>query len=272
MKVSVVIPTTKYRKDYLERCVAGYKRRTPDEVEIIVEEDAISCGAGWQAGAEKATGDYIHLTCDDIVPDYGWLTPCVEAVRDNYVPVVKVGWGPKDLDANLMPKFGCRAFHWSFFEDHKDYPDWHKASTSAADYPSLPFCSIEQWKDIGPMIPCHYATDKWFGHRAKKFAYWPVVRTEARFFHYAATSGRDQMIDGWTGLDRLTFDQNIAFPDYVSGKLSPYEYHPEAFTIKGRDMARNWYTRNVEMPERGWPWTQFQYDKEGNTIENSNNG
>jgi hypothetical protein len=269
MMVSICIPTTKYRKHYLLRCLEGYKKRTNAEIQWLIKFNASGCGEAWQWGADKAKGDYIHFSNDDIVPSENWIEPCIEACEKGKVPVVGVAWGGTYGLERLPLEEEANGFH--YYEDMKDYPDWSRAPNKDHYYPSLPFCSKEQWENIGPMIASHYGTDKWFGWRAKQAGYWPVVRTPAKFFHYTASSGRDQMIDGWTGLDRLTFDQNIAYPLYQKGELDPLEKHPEWNTIKGRNMARAWYMKYVPKPKDGWPWEILQFDREGNAVEGKAN-
>jgi len=251
MKISVVIPTVDGREEYLARAEEGYRTRTDAEVEMIVVQNMWSGGMAWQAGAERATGDFLHLTNDDIVPGEDWLRDCVECVEDGNVPVVLVAnASPEIHDENLMPLPGNPINdQTSHFEGHpKVQKPGHVASqNNQSEYPSLPFCSMEQWKSIGPMIPTQYATDKWFGWRAWKAGF-PNVCVASIFYHFAAFVGRDNMVDGWLGQDRLTFDQNIAYPAYQSGKLPLDELHPEARTLAGRTMSRNWYRAHVPPP------------------------
>jgi hypothetical protein len=101
------------------------------------------------------------------------------------------------------------------------------------------------------MIAAHYGTDKWFGHRARLAGYEPIVRHGAVMYHYAAIAGRAPAADGWLHADRITFDQVIAYPAYVSGRLAPHELHPLHYTPAGLERAREWYRRNVPPP---WPW------------------
>lgn len=251
MKVGVVIPTVSGREEYLERCVRGYKERhcTDHEVITYTPRNLWSGGMAWQLGADVAKGDkvdFLHFTNDDIVPGTDWLEPLIESVELSEIPVcIVVTATPEVLDKDQMPLPG------NPFSDHTSHFEgiecvhpigWHALTDS--EYPSLPFCSMEQWAEIGPMIPTQYATDKWFGHRAKLAGY-PRICVDAVFYHYAARVGRDHMVDGWLGQDRLAFDQNIAYPMYVDGSLPLNLVHPAAHTPIGRQMARDWYLQNV---------------------------
>src|SRR6266404_3441738 len=53
---------------------------------ISGEHDHPAVGCAWQAGAEKAKGDYIHLGNDDCEPHPGWWQPAVEACQQGFVP------------------------------------------------------------------------------------------------------------------------------------------------------------------------------------------
>lgn len=252
MKVAVVIPTVRGREQYLERCLRGYRTRHATEHEIltIVVRDRWSGGMAWQEGAEiaaKQGADYLHLTNDDIVPGEDWLAPMITSVERGQTPVVLIVTAtPEVLDENQMPLPGNPiSAHSSHFEGVEKIqpPGVEARMDNASEYPSLPFCSMEQWQRIKPMIPSHYGTDKWFGYRAKQAGI-PNVCVTSTFYHYAATIGRDNRI-GWLGQDRLVFDQNVAYPMYVAGTLALDELHPEAKTDRGREMAREWYLQHV---------------------------
>jgi hypothetical protein len=257
VKVSIVIPTVDGREAYLGKCVKYYTERTDADVELIIERNLFSGGLAWQVGSEKATGDYLHLTNDDIVPGEDWLSHCVQSCEVGNVPVVCVVWGTAEVfdeNNNPIPGNPTNQYTTHFEGHHKIQPNGKLAKLkNESEYPSLPFCSMEQWQNIAPMIPTQYATDKWFGYRAKLAGY-PNECVESKFYHYVASEGRDGMIDGWLGQDRLTFDANIAYPMYKSGELKLDEFHPEYQTLKGRQMSRDWYEKNVPRPPEGYPW------------------
>lgn len=248
MKVSVVIPTVDGRAEYLERCRRGYTERTDAEVELIVVEDKPTCGIAWQEGAGRATGDYLHLTADDIVPGEGWLLPFVEAVNRGCVPVgLVVTPTAEDLD-DEFPRAGnpIPAGRANFFEapgGPEAIADWTEAS-GFSQYPSVPFCSLEQWQRIQPMIASHYGTDKWFGRQAWRAGIRNVVRHGSVFYHYAALPGRAPRDETWLHRDLITFDMCIAYPEYDAGRLPPLQEHPLRLTPEGRKQARDWLRRS----------------------------
>lgn len=261
--VTVVIPTVEGREEYLKRCLRGYQERTDDRLEIIVERRD-TCGQAWQAGAEQASGDYLHFTADDIVPGEGWLPPLIEAVEQGCVPVpLVVTAAPDVLDDEDMPHPWNPLTPVSNYFERQGGPDviadWYRAD-GLSEYPSVPFCSLGQWREIGPMIASHYGTDKWFGMKAKRVGIPCAVRHGTHFYHYAAHAGRIPQADGWLHLDRLNFELNIAFHSYANGSLPEHKVHPDYGTPQGRQMARDWYASNVAGP-RYWeaPDVEEQY-------------
>lgn len=250
MRVHVVIPTVEGRAEHLERCLRGYVERTSIAISIEIIYAAPTCGIAWQVGSEGlGDADFLHFTADDIVPGEGWDLPCIEAVERGNVPVIGViNCTPEVLDDEQFPISGNprRESHYSYFEDHSikgEGVDWYAAPASDSYYPSVPFCSAEQWERIGPMVASHYGTDKWFGHRAKLTGYWPVIRRDSVMYHYTAQAGRIPG-DDWYHLDRLNFDLNIAYPKYVSGALKPDQTHRASGTAEGLRLARDWYLDN----------------------------
>ena len=72
--ISVVIPTIEGREHWLAKAVEGFSRHKPvsHQYELIVIDGQPTCGAAWNKGMEKAKGDYILLSADDIEPHHGW--------------------------------------------------------------------------------------------------------------------------------------------------------------------------------------------------------
>lgn len=249
MKVSVVIPTVDGRTEYLARCVRGYTERTDADIELIVIEGKPTCGIAWQEGAEQATGDYLHLTADDIVPGEGWLPPFVEAVARGCVPCGLVALPePGDLDDDHMPLAGnpIHQGHSHFFEYTGGldvFDDWTEAS-GQSQYPSVPFCSMPQWRRIEPMVALHYGTDKWFGMQARRHGIANVVRHGSVFYHYAAIPGRAPANPDWTHRELITFDQVIAYPEYARGRRQPRDPDPRRLTDEGLRLTRAWMKEN----------------------------
>ncbi len=136
-----------------------------------MEHDRPTCGLGWHMGAKRATGDYLHFTCDDIEPSAGWWEPAIEAVEAGYIPA------PQVYGADGMPQ---------------SHPVWGQASPdwSQVYMTSLPFVSREQFAAIVPLLTCHYFTDDWFSFRAER-AGWPTrLRAGYAFTHHWASVKR----------------------------------------------------------------------------------
>lgn len=136
MKISIVIPTIDGREDHYARCLDAYQSRTSNAYEIIVERNWPSCGLAWQAGAARATGDFIHLTCDDIEPLNGWDTAATEALRKHVIPCPLVRDG----------RTGAPQSH------GYEQPDW-----SPVYMTSLPFMPRQLWEHgVSPLFVAHY--------------------------------------------------------------------------------------------------------------------
>lgn len=250
--LTIVIPTTPGREDYLERAVRGYRERTSGENRVIVVKDSPTCGIGWQAGADQALAqgtELIHLAADDVVPDWNWNLPLEEAVAAGAIPCNSTIVPSKDtLDpVTNMPIPGAPYVREQFFEtcpsSSAEVADWQEAQGDS-EYPAGPFCSVAQWQAIGPMIPTTYGTDKWFGMRAKQAGFRVVARHNAHIYHYVAQAGRGGGYPGWFHLDVITFDMCIAYEDYKGG-MDPREPHPLRGTDEGLRRTRAWYESNV---------------------------
>lgn len=85
MTVSVVIPTVAGREASLERTYDAYARTCPDgtRLQMIVVQDRPTCGHAWITGVELASGDYLHVTADDLEPHPGWLEAGLACLRDH---------------------------------------------------------------------------------------------------------------------------------------------------------------------------------------------
>lgn len=187
--ISVIIPTIEGREAYLDKCVAAYTSHAEGnyELDLIIEHDHPSCGAGWQAGLERAKGEFIHLSDDDIEPLPGWHAPAVEAARLGFLPA------PQVCDPNGYPQ--------SRPEEGKFGADW-----TPVDMSSLPFATAAQVEKIAPLMTCHYFTDDWFSWRGAQ-AGWPtVLRAEYRFRHWWAQTKRGA---GMTQEQRMEHDRAL---------------------------------------------------------------
>ena len=136
--ISVIIHTVTGREDHYGRCRDAYRDRTGAAVEIITETDHATCGLGWQAGAERATGDYLHFTCDDLEPLDGWDAAALRASRAGLVPAPRVT-DARTGEQQTWPGWG------------RDHPDGTDAGFSA-----LPFLSRAMWEVVQPLFTGHY--------------------------------------------------------------------------------------------------------------------
>lgn len=188
-KISVIVPTITGREDHLARCLASYRDLAAYgyELELIVEHEHPSCGAGWQAGLEKATGDFIHLTNDDIEPRPGWHLAAIEAVEGGFLPA------PQVYDPNGYPQ--------SHPQPGIVSPDWTEVHMSA-----LPFASKGQMEKIVPLMTCHYFTDDFISWRGMRAGYPRKLRIGYAFTHHWAMHMRGA---GMPEVERMVRDEQF---------------------------------------------------------------
>ena len=170
--ISVVIPTITVRHHWLEQCVQAYEftLRCWDH-ELIVINDRPSCGVAWNEGIEKARGQFIHLTADDITPVDGWHKPAVASALRGELPAARI----LNTDGSLQ----------SCGTDHLEHEEGEEAFVAR-----VPFATREQFDRIGPMMNEHYMGDYWFSHRGRECGYRSVVRRDYCFYHHYAQEGR----------------------------------------------------------------------------------
>lgn len=184
--ISVVIPTVAGREDHYARCRDALLECSAIEVEIITEFGRPSCGMGWQAGAVRATGDYIALLCDDLEPLDGWDVAAVEAVGQGCIPAPKVTDG---RNGALQSR-----------------PYWGMEFTDGTDcgISIVPFMSRAQWEVIQPLFTAHYYTDDFVSERARRAGWPPLMCNRYAFRHHWAQPGRGA---GMTENERMAHDQ-----------------------------------------------------------------
>jgi Glycosyl transferase family 2 len=194
MLISVVMPTIPGRETIYSRCARTYleleraDRETADvTLEFITEQDHPTVGSAWQAGADKATGDYIHLTNDDCEPRPGWWRPAVEACDAGFLPSPMV-YAPDGTPQGL-PQWG------------KIAEDWTPVTCAM-----IPFLSRKQWEQVQPLLLTHYHSDNWVTWRAGQGG-WPCrLRTGYAFTHHWAQPGRGA---GMSEGDRMAHDERL---------------------------------------------------------------
>ena len=186
--ISVIVPTIPGREEHYERNVKAYWERTEAPHEIITEYDHPTVGQAWQAGADKARGDYIAFSCDDLEVMAGWDAAAMAMADSGAIP------SPRVINAHTgalesRPAWGV------------EVPEGMDTGISV-----VPFCSRAQWEAIGPLCTIHYYSDDFFSWRARR-AGWPSRQCNAYCFrHHWAQHRRGA---GMTEGDRMTHDQQV---------------------------------------------------------------
>ena len=171
--ISIVVPTITGREHWLKRCVTAYAETTEDFELIVVPNDGQPVGVGWQKGADKAAGRYLHLTNDDCEPVAGWWQAAAAVADRGRTPA-----GPvlnADGTINSLGEWG----------ENERRPDGTPTTMCR-----IPFCTLKQWQVIGPMLPVHYYSDNWFSWRARQAGIQPVIANGYKFIHHFAPEGR----------------------------------------------------------------------------------
>jgi len=172
--ISVVIPTVKGREYSLDRTLKGYQE-TYDDIEIIgIPNTGKPCGIAWAEGAKEASGDYIHITADDLVPHPGWAEAAIACADAGIMPAASVyGIESEQFAGGLM---NCIFY---------GLPRW-------TDCPNvlLPFLTREQLEMGGWFIPTHYGTDDWVTYLARTRGIHVERSWGYAFDHYAVPEER----------------------------------------------------------------------------------
>jgi hypothetical protein len=186
--ISVVIPTVTGREDHYERCARAYAERTDARYELITEVDHATVGLAWQAGAVKAKGDYIHLTCDDLEPLHGWDVAAVAVTTGGRQPAPKV---TSAIDGSLQSR-----------------PVWGQEIPEGTDtgISVIPFLTRDMWEAVRPLFTAHYYTDDFVSERARRAGYPPAMCNAYAFRHHWAQHRRGA---GMTENERMVKDQQL---------------------------------------------------------------
>lgn len=171
--ISVVIPTISARIEagWLDRCLKAYLKTTETDWQPLVIRDRPSCGIAWNEGIAQASGDYIHLSADDLEPLPGWWQPAIESVERNELPAARI----LNPDGTLQ---SCGT------------NDQEHESGEEAAVARIPFATAAQFARIGPMMEEQYMGDYWFSHRGRQLGLRTIVQREYAFIHHFAPQGR----------------------------------------------------------------------------------
>lgn len=175
--ISVVIPTITGRENLLEQTVAGY--RATADVEIIVVKNRKSCGEGWNAGASKASGDFLHFSADDLIPQAGWADAGIMAAEEGWWP------SPRLLDPDGTIQSDGSMGGGMLLPEHR-----HIVKCVSSPFP---FMETRDWQDIGPCPPLHYYADDYLAAKAREIDLDVMAVPTYCFVHLGGTLGRDKV-------------------------------------------------------------------------------
>lgn len=188
--ISVVVPCVDGREPLLEQTRQAYAQHsTGHELEWIVVKNRPDAGTAWNEGAALATGDYLHLTCDDMAPHPGWADVATLAADDGVFPSPRL----LNLDGSLH---SCGTLGGGL-----TLPECRDGFPALAS--PLPFVRREWWTPDA-CLAVHYYADDWLGFLARASGLRVEVRRGYLFTHLEGTVGRQRMVDR-AMTDRQTF-------------------------------------------------------------------
>ena len=179
--ISAVIPTIPGREDLLEQTIASLEQTTPDTLELIIPRGHRTCGEAWNAGAPRATGDYVLLTADDMTAHDGWAAAAAAAADDGVYPapwILRV-----DGSTECCGTLGSGLL---LTEDARD-------GLPVCNSP-VPFLRRDLWEQVGPAIPAHCYSDDYLAYRARLAGLRVEVRREYRFTHLDGQVGHAPLV------------------------------------------------------------------------------
>ena len=179
--ISVVLPTVTGREGMLEQTIAAFKATAGQRVQFIVIRDRPTCGVAWNEGALLASGDYLLLGADDLVPHAGWPETAITAADDGVYP------GPwiqrPDGSTECCGTLGCGLL---LSADARD-------ELPVVSSP-VPFMRRSDWERIGPSLSAHYYSDDYLGYRARLAGLRVELRRSYLFTHLDGTVGRARIV------------------------------------------------------------------------------
>jgi hypothetical protein len=190
--IQVIIPTIAGREETCLRCVEAYKDQG---AKVLLVRGAKTCGEGWAAGLEKASGDIVMLGCDDFLPWDGALDAGAEAVERGIFPAPRVY--KKDGELESCGTLGG-AMHFG------ETPDGTPSYMS-----SVPMATRFDWLRIGEPLPIHYYVDDALGYAARAADIPCEVVRDYRFTHLEERHGTHRVVNR-AMMDRAYMLQHIA--------------------------------------------------------------
>ena len=170
--ISIIIPTITGREHHLARCLHAYSE-TLDKCphEIIVIRDRPTCGIAWNEGIDRAKGDYIHLSADDLEPHEDWWLAAFVTCSHGHLPEARI----LNSDGSLH---SC-----GFDATERD-------DGEIAAFGRIPFFPRDLLPVVFPIIETHYFTDVWVSAKARAAGVETVISRGYLFTHHWAQEGR----------------------------------------------------------------------------------
>ncbi|RME35162.1 MAG: glycosyltransferase family 2 protein [Thermoflexia bacterium] len=267
MKVSVIIPVWNGR-EYLPKCLDALLAQDYPDFEVIVVDNASADGSadlvaekypqvrlirnlqnrgfagGCNTGLQAAQGDVLVLLNQDAIPQPGWLSSIVEALRNPQVGVV----GCKLLypDGETIQHAGGwiewplgLAHH--FGRGEKDNGQWDEPGE--VDY--VTGAAMAFWRDVLQKVGLMdegfwpgYFEDADFCFRAREAGYKVCYVPSAVAFHAETTSVRDETrLSAYYQRGRLRFILKHLPPQRILTEFVPEEEKYQAPAIRGQESA-----------------------------------
>lgn len=178
--VSVIVPTIHGRETLYEQTIKAYRDTTPDgyRLELISPRDYPTIGEAWNVGMGHASGQFVHLTADDVTPVGGWLTACMEAVAQGCYPAPRILRPDGSVEA-------CGSLGAGMLLG--ECPDWTPCVTSP-----FPFFKRPEHPPVVPAV--HYYADDYLAHWARGQGLRAVVRTPFTLAHHEGVVGRPRVV------------------------------------------------------------------------------
>jgi glycosyltransferase involved in cell wall biosynthesis len=179
--ISVVVPTIPGREALFEQTVEAFEATTTCELEFIVPRGHATCGEAWNAGADKATGEYLMLAADDMEPHPGWSETAMLAADNGVYPAPWI--------VNADGSTECCGTLGSGLLLNDNARDGLPVCNSP-----VPFMRWDYWPEIGPSIPAHCYSDDYLAYRARLAGLSVEVRRGYRFTHLDGQVGHAPLV------------------------------------------------------------------------------
>ena len=168
--ISVVIPTIEGREVSLARAIASYEDTLAGEPhEIIIIQDAPTWPSACNLGYEKAKGEIIHFSADDLEALPGWHSEVRGVLDADELPA------PKVLNHSRVGEWDNRV----------DGPDG-----ALTHFTRIPIMTRSQYERVGPWPEFQYVADVWVSERARTLGIQTRMVHSYRFVHHWSQVGR----------------------------------------------------------------------------------